>query len=322
MRTFLLSAVACVSVLSTPAFAADPAPAGAVRHRLLLNDESRRQLLYVDEAHPESNWVVQLPWRSRDTQLVGNHRVMVTREDGGIREYDLRTREVARDVTNALFAGIASAQRLPDGRTIVGCNQKGVTFHEVDAEGRVTRTASFPQLNTLRLMRLSPRGTLLFGANTDHLVEADLAGKVLRDVVLPGSKHNYQVVEKPDGHWLAAAGYGAAIVEIGEDGREVRRWGGHPAPAGYQFHFYSQFQLLKNGHVIAATWTGHGANDSEKGQQVVEFAPDGTIVWKWHDPRMAGSIHGVIVLDDLDPAVLNDDRTGVLGPVVRDAPGA
>jgi len=35
---------------------------------------------------------------SRDTRLVGNHRVLVTTDAGGFREYDLRTREVVREV--------------------------------------------------------------------------------------------------------------------------------------------------------------------------------------------------------------------------------
>lgn len=298
-----------------PSGAADVAGDGPIRHRLLLGDESRRLMLYVDQFHPESNWVVQLPWRSRDVQLVGGHRVMVTAEPGGFREYDLRTREVVREVTNSVMAGTMSARRLADGRTIVGSVQKGIVFREVAPDGTVTKTAAFPQLNTLRLARLSPRGTLLFGGNTDHLFEADMDGHVLRDVVLPGSKHNYQVIEKPDGHWLATGGYGCLIAEIDREGRKVRQWGGLPAPAGYTFIFFSQFQVLKNGHIVAATWTGHGANDSTKGQQVVEFAPDGTIVWKWHDPQMAGSIHAVIVLDDLDTSVLNDDISGILGPV-------
>jgi hypothetical protein len=69
----------------------------------------------------------------------------------------------------------------------------------------------------------------------------------------------------------------------------------------------SQFQTLKNGHLVVATWTGHGANDSEKGQQVVEFDSNGHVVWTWHDPKLAGSIHGVIILDDLDTKNFYDD---------------
>ena len=43
----------------------------------------------------------------------------------------------------------------------------------------------------------------------------------------------------------------------------------------------------------------------------------GQLVWQWHDPARAGSINGVIILDDLDPAVLNEDASSVLRPVRR-----
>jgi hypothetical protein len=72
--------------------------------------------------------------------------------------------------------------------------------------------------------------------------------------------------------------------------------------------------MLKNGHIVQANWTGHGSKDSAKGVQIVEFDAEGKIVWQWHDAEMAGTIHGLIVLDDLDPKVLNDDGSSVLGP--------
>jgi hypothetical protein len=83
----------------------------------------------------------------------------------------------------------------------------------------------------------------------------------------------------------------------------------------YQLIFFAGFQVLKNGHLVVSNWTGHGANDSVKGHQVLEFDADGRLLWSWHDPALAGSIHGVIVLDDLDPSRLHDDICGMLGPV-------
>jgi hypothetical protein len=73
--------------------------------------------------------------------------------------------------------------------------------------------------------------------------------------------------------------------------------------------------VLKNGDIVVCNWTGHGAKDGEKGAQILQFDPSGKVVWKWHDPVRAGSIHGVIIMDDLDPTVLNDDVSSVLGPV-------
>ena len=73
-----------------------------------------------------------------------------------------------------------------------------------------------------------------------------------------------------------------------------------PAPAELGFHFFGGFQVLANGHIVQCNWTGHGAQDSAKGVQIVEFDAAGRIVWQWHHPELAGSIHGVLVLDDLE----------------------
>jgi hypothetical protein len=129
-----------------------------------------------------------------------------------------------------------------------------------------------------------------------------------------GGKHMYQVLERPDGHLLAAGGYGAFVVELDAQGKVVRKWGGRPGPKDIGFNFFAGFQVLKNGHLVVSNWTGHGANDSAKGHQVLEFDADGKLLWSWHDPALAGTIHGVIVLDDLDTARFNDDTSGVLGP--------
>jgi hypothetical protein len=48
---------------------------------------------------------------------------------------------------------------------------------------------------------------------------------------------------------------------------------------------------------------------------LVEYDPDGKMVWSWDDPSVRPQgMETLIVLDNLDPAVLNDDRDGVLKP--------
>jgi len=289
----------------------------ALQHRFLAEDESRAELLLVDTAHPEQNWAIKFPERYRDLQLIGHQRVLLN-TSLGFREYDLRTHELVREVKDARFAGCFTARRLPDGRTILGGNRKlGVFFFELGADDKVLRTVEFPTLNTLRTVRQTPRGTLLFGAGGERIVEVDWTGKILRTVTVPGAKHTYQALEMPGGHWLAATGYGFAIVEIDREGKVVRHWGGAPAPAGLWLHFFSGFQVLKNGNLVVCNWTGHGPEDSTKAPQLLEYAPDGRLVGQWHDAKLAGSLHGIIVLDDLDTNLLNDDTTGVLGAVVK-----
>ena len=312
-RTLILILI-CLTNMT--AFAAEP-----VKHRLLLNDESRFQLLYVDEIEPGNNWVIKAGEKIgaadsvRDLQLIGNHRVLTAHlVNGGFREYDLTTRKVVREVTNnPRYVNSMTAVRMPDGRTVLGCNQEHVRIFVLDAEGRETDVLNFPEFKVIRLMRRTIRDTFLFGTNTDHVVEVDLKGNVLRDIQIPGAQYVYQVIELANGNWLCAMGFGGFLAEIDPDGKIVKTYGGNPPPEGLLYDFMSQFQVLKNGNVVVATWTGHGPNDSDKGQQLVEFDKDGNVVWTWHDPKLAGSLHGVIVLDDeIDIDKFYDETKGVL----------
>ena len=286
--------------------------AAEIRHRFLAVDESRGQLVYVDQTDASKNWTLELPVKHRDLQLVGANRVLLSTPDG-YREYDLADRQLVKEVKG--HPGGMSARRMRDGRTILACNARGVTVYEFDARDQVLRQANF-QVASTRVVRLTPRGTLLFGSG-NQVFEGDLAGKLLHTFSLPEGAWAYQSLQLPSGHWLVAGGYHTQMYELDAEGKVVRTVGGQPAEEAKSLglHLFAGFQVLKNGDIVVANWTGHGAQDSSKGVQIVQYNSTGQLVWKWHDPVRAGSINGVIVFDDLDPAVLNDDATSVLRPV-------
>jgi len=303
---------------------ASAAPAPVIKHKLLLLDESRPQVLYVDETNPANNWSFPLKGtHGWGFQLVGNNRLLVSLKDfGGFREYDLATRKTVVNVVNkSRYGQVSCAVRLPDGGTLIssprGRDSQFVRFAKADAKGQCKEIAKWKlPFGGVRQIRLTKRGTFLAadGGNSVYecsIADAGGAGKILRKRSVPGAKQVYQVSELPNGNLLLGGGYAGFMAELGWEGDILRRWGnGNPKSTGAGYYYMSQFHVLKNGNIVSATWTGHGANDSRKHQQVVEFAPDGTVVWKWHDPKAAGSIHGVYVMDELDPQKLFDDTTG------------
>jgi hypothetical protein len=307
-----LAAMGCALAAAAEGPAA--APAAAIRHRFLAVDESRGQLHYVDQAEPSKDWTIKLPARCRDAQLIGGDKVLVSAADG-YRQYSLRTRDCVKEAKG--FKGSQAARRLPDGRTVLACNDGGVTIYELDSADKVLRKAKFEAPQT-RLMRLTPQGTVLFGSG-NVVTEGDLQGKVLATATLAAGSWAYQALRLPSGNLLVSAGYDPAVLELDAAGQVVRRFGGKDAPGaeGMGLHFAGGFQVLPNGHVVVSNWTGHGPADSAKGVQLVEYDAAGKIVWTWHDAERAGTIHGVIVLDGLDTKVLNDDASSVLGPVGR-----
>jgi hypothetical protein len=310
-RTFvrgILAALLCLLLPPCPP-TANAAEAAPIKHRFLLLDESRSQILYVDQFDPAKSW--QIPVEGGPAwglQLVGGNRALVALpQKGGFREYDLTTRKAVRErFDKKRYAGAISAIRLPDGRTVLSCDRKFARVFLFDAQDKEIAAWEFPKATTTRQIRRTPRNTLLFGGNTNQIYEISLEGKLLRTVQIPDAKHIYQTIELPDGNLLAACGYAGFLAEMDKNGKMLSRKGGRPEPKGLKYIFMSQFHRLKNGNTVIATWTGHKRNDSRKGQQLVEFAPDGKVVWKWHDPEKAGSIHAVIVMDDLDPAQFHD----------------
>ncbi|MDR1053270.1 MAG: aryl-sulfate sulfotransferase [Planctomycetaceae bacterium] len=293
----------CILVLSFFAVAVNLFADDVIKHKFLLLDESRKQILFVDQFDSKNDWVIKLTdggvW---DLQLIGDHRLLVALTDkGGFREYDLRTREVVREVSDAKYKQTMTAIRFPDGKTLLGCNKsKAYQFYLLDADGKlISEVPAESKKKTIRVARRTSRGTILFGCNDEWVNEIDLTGKVLREFKVPGARHIYHVAEKADGNLLVAAGYGCFVAEYDKDNKEVRKLG-VPVPDGLKFIFFSKMNPLKNGNLVVATWTGHGANDSNKGVQLVEFNSKGDVVWTWHNPKLAGSINNVIVLDDLD----------------------
>jgi hypothetical protein len=288
------------------------AGAAEIRHRFLAVDESRAQLLYVDQADPAKDWTLKLTAKHRDLQLVGQDRVLLTFPDG-YREYRLADQGLAKEVKG--YAGATSARRLADGRTVLACNAQGVTVHELSADDKPLRQARF-QLASTRVIRLTPQGTLLIGSG-NQVVEGDWNGQAVTTVTLPKGTWAYQALRMPNGHLLAAGGYEPAFFELAADGQVVKTIGGKQTAEAKElgYHFFGGFQVLAGGDIVVSNWTGHGPDDSRKGAQLVQYNSAGRVVWKWHDPQRAGSINGVLVLDGLDTSRLHDDASLVLGPV-------
>lgn len=303
-KSFFLFVALGLSVLSLRA--------AEIRHRFLAKDESRSQLLLVDQFDPAKNWAIKLNGKGRDLQLVGRNIVLLSAPDG-YWEYNLADRKLVKEVKG--FPGAMSARRQSDGRTILACAQKEVAFYELSSADQLLRKVVFPVAST-RVIRQTPQGTFLFGCKT-QLFEGDLSGKILKTLTLPEGSWVYQALRQPNGHLLVSGGYNPKLFELDAEGKILNTMGGKESPDAKTlgYYFFGAMQMLRNGDIVVCNWTGHGANDSSKGTQLLQFDKSGQVVWKWHNPEVAGSIHGVIVLDDLDTAVLNDDVTSVLGPV-------
>jgi hypothetical protein len=313
--------------------------AAPIRHDFLAVDEGLSNLLHVDESDPRRNWLVHLGREQpRDLELEGGNRVLIS-HDHGYGEYDLATGRALADCSR--YHDVSSVRRLPNGNLLIagvdfdrpkrnhGDGPLGdpvgrhVILGEYTPDGRCVRRTAYVG-DFLRLIRETAAGTYLCGTNFT-LREADGAGNWIREIPEVGFQHAWMALRLPNGDTLMSAGAATPVppqrtassflVEVDRSGGVVRRLGrADQVPPRVRPNFYAMFQLLPNGDVVVANWQGHGAGHNQWGPQILEFDPRGAIVWEWSDPAFVSSVQGVLILDGLDPAVLNDEHAGIMGP--------
>ncbi|MGD1030607.1 MAG: hypothetical protein ABSA05_05640 [Opitutaceae bacterium] len=335
----LIAAAACL--------AAAPARAQPIKHQFLAIDEGLNNLMRVDESDPKQNWLVHIsPPHPRDMQLEGGGHLLIS-HDRGYSEYDIATGKLVKEVT--AYHDVSSVRRLENGHIlVVGVDFDGpkmnrgwgplgdptgrhVVFGEFDANDKLVRRTVYVG-DYARLVRETSKGTYLCGENT-KFSEGDKDGNWIREFPVEGFMHAWMALRLPNGDTLMSSGYGttmkngngfsppltkgsAFMVEVDPDGKVVRKFGAaDQVPAAVHPYFYAMFQLLPNGDIVVANWQGHFAGHNYNGEQIVEFDPQGAVVWNWSDRAFVSSIQGVLVLDGLNPALLYDERNGVMEPL-------
>ncbi len=287
----------------------------SAKSKFLLRDEGLSQLSYLDLSNPKNNWFVSVP-AGRDMQLVGSGRVMIGTGKG----YEERDIATGKKVDSLItFPGTISARRLRNGHTMLAglglAGKKGVVLVEIDPKGMATSTISFPELNYVRLVRETQSGTLLVTSDT-MVFECNAKGDIVWKGLIKSEKrpHSWQALRLANNQTIVAAGYGGNFQIFSPNGEFVNSFNG---PAEINPVFYAGFQVLDNGNYVVANWQGHGPGHGNSGKQLLEYTPDGKLVWSWkQNPAKYSSLQGVIVLDGLNLKKLHvEDGRGVLSPV-------
>lgn len=275
-----------------------------IRHRFLAVDESRKFLHFVDEYDRTQDWSVA--GNFRDIQLIGDSRVALS--DGlGVTIVDLKTKRMVSEIHPPQARGTQSFRwQLGDRFLIVA---GGVLT--TDAAGQVLNKT--PLSLGERICRTTAEGGWVFGSGA-QVKDISKDGKVLAQHTVPGLVRPsiYHVAKRADGGYYATSGYGRCAVSLDAGGKVLQRFE-YP-----QAFFFGGLQVLANDNLVVANWAGHGGGDvrdEKKGPQVIEFTPDGKVVWIFRDPEKLGSIHHVIVLDGLDIALSHEEVGGKMIPV-------
>ncbi len=296
-------------------FAAEPV------RRFILSDESRGRIHYYDSSDPakcffveaeKTTWDIQ-PVGPRPIGRIGRYRYMCR---NGFKVVDMDTRKHVDEFRHPSLKNICSASDLPDGGFIAAVNPGGkkkvILVRKFSPERKLVATYSFSGIFNCRTMQRLPNGDVIFAHEKGYsharlpAERRDQEGTIIRSGLMPHARNMYHAVPTRDGkgYWTGA-GYAAEVVRFSLDGKPEKIWSAPPKD-GLKGYFFSRVQEMANGHVVVANWTGHGANDSKKGWQLIEFDAEGKVAWTLYDPARYGSIHGFIALEAPEEPLLDE----------------
>lgn len=191
--------------------------AAEVKHEFIAVDNGRNNLIYLNQL-TDDKWVTAIPGGSRDIQLLGDDKILVS-HGNGCAEYYLSSGEKADwEVTE--FSNVNTARRLPNGNTMLGANTNGITFYEISPDKQEVAKIELPSENNLRLMRVYD-GNVLFtsAAGGWRVKETNSDGEIVWEATLP--EKGYKAIKLPNGNVLATSGEDARIVELDYDSKEI-----------------------------------------------------------------------------------------------------
>ena len=287
-----------------------------IQHEFIAIDEGHATLLHVNEADQSKNWLVPIGQpAARDMQLIGSDKILIGHHHG-YTEFDLKLGRMVKEL--AALEGVTGVRRQPNGHTIIAGvdmpGAKGVAVLEYDKNDQEVHRAIYPG-DYVRLIRQTDQGTYLMSCS-DRIREGSRDGKYLREFPVDGFYHAWKSLRLQNGNLIVTAGYGAFVVELDQNGKILRKFGGKECvPENVRPFFYAMFQLLPNGHIVLANWQGHGPGFGRSGVQLLEFNTAGEIIWSWSKVDLISSLQGVLVLDGLDTTRLHDERSGIMQPL-------
>lgn len=305
-------AVAAAAMAALSAAAKEPV------RRLVLSDESRGRIHYYDSTDPSKCFYVNAEKTTWDLQRVGKAEPgkigrfrYVCRK--GFKVVDMDERRDVDEFRHPSLAGISSVSLLPDGGFIASVNPYGtktnpksrsVLLRRFSRERALVATYTCTGIFNSRTMTLLPGGEEALIAHEKGFSRVripsenrDMEVTEMKHFKMPHGRNMYHAVPTLDGkgYWTGA-GYSAEAVRFSAGGDVEKVWSAPPAD-GRKGFFFAEVKELPNGHLMVANWTGHGAADSKRGWQIVEFDENGKVAWTLYDPERFGSIHGFVVLD-------------------------
>ncbi len=229
-----------------------------------------------------------------DCWMLANGHVLVA--DGVVREINPRTNEVVfqyrPQVTKG--GGAYACQRLDNGLTLIGENSTGRIL-EVDKDGQIRSELQVQPYtpgshHNMRMVRKLKNGHYLVCHSGEHRVrEYTPQGKIVFDVEV--SNIAFSAVRLDNGHTLV--GQIDFITEFDAKGDIVWQFS-NKAIEGVSINAICGLHALPNGNIVVGVYAAYKKG---VGTAMFEITRDKTLVWRYADPSVDGTIMSVQMLD-------------------------
>ena len=277
------------------------------RRRFVLADESRPRIHYWDSADSNACFSIEGERPMWDLKRLGDMRYRAVCKKG-FKVFDLKERKVVDEFRHPSLDEVTAVCDMPDGGFVASVNPqsgpdkgKVVLLRRFSSGRELVATYRCEGFFYARSRQWDRDGeTLLLswekGFARIRLPKDGDVCEVAGDFRQPKGRNLFDVVPSLAGDgYIAGCGYRGGLVKFDKDGKAKSVWF-VPERDGCVSFFYAQTHEMPDGHVYMAHWTGHGAEDSKRGWQVVEFDREGNAAWHLYDPARFGSISGIDVL--------------------------
>jgi hypothetical protein len=254
--------------------------AGAETHIIVADHETKRVIKIKEDG--------TLLWDARndnghDVQLLPNGNLLIV--CGRTVQEVAPDKRVVKEIGKPIVDNAESAQRLPNGHTVIADNGP-MRVIEIDDKEKVVWSLDVPNNNkrprpTMRQVRRLDNGNTLICASTeDAVLEVSPDKKVVWRYDLP---FPYLATRLRNGNTLISSGngYGSPtgfyVIEVSARGETVWKYGGADAPPDQKLNWPSGFLRLKNGNTLISI-----ARDGA----IREVAPDKSTVRTIRSPAM------------------------------------
>lgn len=285
--------------------AGGPAGTPEVRHRFMVSDHSgggadgTGPKIRIIARDGTVEWEISTSGDTQDPSVLPNGNLLFCAR-GQVTEVNREKQVVFQFKPEGSPRYLTTAQRLPNGNTLVGVNPDNALL-EVTPAAAVVRTIPLsPRAagahESLRIARQLPNGNYLVAHNRkQRVIEYDSAGREIRSIPTPGGP--YQALRLESGNTVISCGPGQTLVEIDPEGKTVWQLASGDLPEGMRLSWMAGLQCLPGGDLVAVCWFPRAAFQGKSTPQALEITREKKVVWTFGNTNWVGSASNVQILD-------------------------